>query len=208
MSQPQTAPHEDDNTRCTASLRHPRERDRAEYLALLNISKLHLEPWWATPPDLREPWASPVTFDRLLATSRTEASLRYFIIDRGAIAGGISIGNISKGPFLSCTIGYWLGSDFTGRGLAGDALMLLAHFIFRGVQLHRCEANIMPRNTRSIALVQRLGFRYEGTALRYLCINYTWEDHQRWAITREEYTSLCARGQIAHAGVWTKHVEM
>ncbi len=196
------------NSPCTAFLRHPRERDRAEYLALLNISKDHLVPWWATPPGPREPWASPVAFDRLLATSRTQASLRYFIIDRGAIAGGISIGNISKGPFDSCTIGYWLGSGCTGRGLAGDALMLLTHFIFRAVLLHRCEANIMPRNTRSIALVKRLGFRYEGTALRYLCINYVWEDHQRWSITREDYDRLCGDGTIAHAGVWSRHIEM
>lgn len=193
---------------CAVTLRHPREGNRDEYLCLLRESKKHLLPWWSTAPGKRERWADPAGFDRLLLTSRLETSLRYFIIFEGSVAGGISVSNIVKGPFRSCTIGYWLGAPYTGRGLARDALTLLSHFIFKAVKLHRCEANIMPRNKPSIALVKALGFRHEGTALRYLRINNVWEDHIRWGFTREDYDHAVESGALKYTRSWKRYVEM
>jgi ribosomal-protein-alanine N-acetyltransferase len=51
------------------------------------------------------------------------------------------------------------------------------------------EANIIPRNAASIGLVKKLGFRYEGTAERYLRIAGVWEDHERWGMTVERWTA-------------------
>jgi len=53
---------------------------------------------------------------------------------------------------------------------------------FGALGLHRVEANIMPRNGASIALVRRAGFRQEGYSPRYLRIAGRWEDHERWAL--------------------------
>jgi ribosomal-protein-alanine N-acetyltransferase len=45
------------------------------------------------------------------------------------------------------------------------------------MSLHRIEANIMPRNQRSLRVVEKLGFVDEGLSRDYLKINEKWEDH-------------------------------
>jgi [ribosomal protein S5]-alanine N-acetyltransferase len=49
------------------------------------------------------------------------------------------------------------------------------------------EAAIVPRNDKSHRVVAKLGLRDEGTAVRFLQIQGIWEDHVRYAITREEW---------------------
>ena len=101
--------------------------------------------------------------------------------------GQVSINNIVRGPFLSATLGYWIAKPHAGQGLMAEALSLAITHAFSDLALHRVEANIIPRNSPSIALVKRLGFRYEGTATRYLRIAGQWEDHERWGLTAEEW---------------------
>ncbi len=68
-----------------------------------------------------------------------------------------------------------------------QALRLVVSEAFNQLQLHRLEANIQPDNLNSIALVRSLGFRLEGHSLRYLKIAGQWRDHDRYAITAEDW---------------------
>ena len=64
---------------------------------------------------------------------------------------------------------------------------MLARFAFEELHLHRLEICIVPRNTNSRRVMEKLGLREEGVALRYLEINGTWEDHVRYGLTAEEW---------------------
>ena len=63
-----------------------------------------------------------------------------------------------------------------------EAVRLAIAQAFHEFGLHRVEANIQPENTRSIALVRRLGSQKEGFSPRYLKIQGAWRDHERWAL--------------------------
>lgn len=184
-------------------LRHPVEADREEYTGLRWRSRAFLEPWDSTPVGMPEDGNyTDEAFTRALAASRLESSLRFVVCRAGdgAILGSISITNIVRGAFQSCTVGYWMGAEHAGLGYMTEGLALVLHYCFGTLGLHRVEANIVPTNEPSTALVKRLGFRNEGVALRYLRINWRWEDHVRWGMTLEDYTALCSEGTLPFAG--------
>ena len=71
--------------------------------------------------------------------------------------------------------------------MAQMGLITLGVFAFDDLGLHRLQASIQPANERSIALVRGAGFRREGLSRRYLKIGGRWRDHERWALTLEDW---------------------
>ena len=65
--------------------------------------------------------------------------------------------------------------------------MILTRFAFEELRLHRLQIAIIPRNASSRRVMEKLSYREEGVAERYLEINGVWEDHVRYAITVEEW---------------------
>jgi [ribosomal protein S5]-alanine N-acetyltransferase len=68
-----------------------------------------------------------------------------------------------------------------------EGVSLAIDYAFNTLGLHRVEANIQPENRASINLVSRLGFTKEGFSQKYLKINGEWRDHERWALTVENW---------------------
>lgn len=97
--------------------------------------------------------------------------------DPSKVIGTIALDNIIRGPFLSCFLGYRLDRDNINQGYTTEALGELIRIAFEDMGLHRLEANIMPRNLRSLRVVEKLGFVDEGLSRDYLKINEKWEDH-------------------------------
>ncbi|MDQ4132379.1 MAG: GNAT family N-acetyltransferase [Actinomycetota bacterium] len=108
-----------------------------------------------------------------------------FIGDR--LAGEINLSGVQRGPFQNAYVGYWIDEAQAGQGLVPESLTVLARFAFEDVGLHRLQVAIIPRNAASRRVVEKLGLRDEGVAVRYLAINGVWEDHIRYAITAEEW---------------------
>ena len=68
-----------------------------------------------------------------------------------------------------------------------EALVAVFGHAFDRVGLHRLQISIIPRNSASRRVVEKLGVRYEGLAEGYLRIAGVWEDHMRFGITAEEW---------------------
>jgi ribosomal-protein-alanine N-acetyltransferase len=102
-------------------------------------------------------------------------------------AGEVTLSSIQRGPFQSAFIGYWIDEAMAGQGLVPEAVVVTLRFAFEAISLHRVEISIIPRNLPSRRVVEKLGIREEGIALRFLEIDGVWEDHVRYAITAEEW---------------------
>ncbi|HEU5190838.1 MAG TPA: GNAT family protein [Methylomirabilota bacterium] len=163
-------------------LRAPRPGDRDEVLRLNRASRRFYR-GLVMPPVTPRQWVA------FLARRRRPESPGFLIsrIEDGAIVGGININEIVRGVFKSGYLGYQIGAPYARRGYMTEALALTLRIAFGRLSLHRVEANIQPGNRASIALVRRAGFRREGLSPRYLKIGGRWRDHERWALTMEDW---------------------
>ena len=111
----------------------------------------------------------------------------FGIFTEQRFVGELTISSISRGPLQSAFIGYWIDEAVAGQGLMPEAVVVALQYAFESLWLHRVEINIIPRNSASRRVVEKLGLRFEGVAERYLEIDGAWEDHARYAITAEEW---------------------
>ena len=155
-----------------------------EFLAAVRASRV-----------LHDPWTSPPTtsaaFRRSLKAKSNDRNIGFLIFSKSKeLVGYVGVSEIVRGSFQSAYLGYYAFAPFHRRGFMGAALSQVITRLFRKHGLHRVEANIQPSNTASIRLVRGLGFRKEGLSRRYLKIKGKWRDHERWAVTREEWTRV------------------
>jgi [ribosomal protein S5]-alanine N-acetyltransferase len=166
-------------------LRVLREGDRAEFIRVMELSEALHRPWMPLRP-------AGATFDalfarQLLAMEQGLAWKGVLVLDDGRIAGCFNLNEIVRGPFQCAYAGWSINSEVAGRGLATVGVRRLLDVAFGGLGLHRVQANIIPRNAASVRVAEKVGFRLEGRALRYLQIAGVWEDHDMYALTAEEW---------------------
>ncbi len=175
-------------------LRPPRTADVPTMRMALRKNAAHLKPWSATPAPGEDP-ASLTSVSRAVLRQRREWKLgqTYVLLvlsrkDEGVVIGRIALGGVLRGAFQNAYLGYWIDADHQGRGLMTEAVQAATSFAFGTARLHRIQAAVMPRNGASQRVLEKAGYRREGLAHRYLCIDGTWADHVLFAITAEEWT--------------------
>jgi ribosomal-protein-alanine N-acetyltransferase len=165
-------------------LERPSARREREYLeAALRSRALHRG--WVVPA------STPREYRAYLLRARRSNQESFLVVDAesGGLAGVVNINDIVRHTELSGRLGYYAFVPHAGCGLIREALDLVIERAFRELGLHRLEANVQAGNRRSIALVEGLDFRREGTARGFLKIGNRWRDHERWALLREDWRS-------------------
>jgi [ribosomal protein S5]-alanine N-acetyltransferase len=129
------------------------------------------------------------TIDKLISNWESDTGYGFgiFLTHTGELIGRVNLSNVVRGAWQNCTIGYFIDQRMQGLGFMTEAVKLAVRFAFEEASLHRVQAAVMPRNLPSIRVVEKAGFRFEGLAKRYLQINGVWEDHNIYAVTREEW---------------------
>ncbi|MEV6759015.1 GNAT family N-acetyltransferase [Streptomyces sp. NPDC051214] len=152
--------------------------DQDEFCTLVRASAELHSPWMQLPTTAAEfqDWMHRFS----------DGTTQGFLIrvqETGEVAGMVNINSIIRGRYQGASLGYAAFAPSAGRGYMTEGLTVALRHAFDDLRLHRLEANIQPGNRASLAVVQRLGFRYEGLSPAYLYIDGAWRDHERWSIT-------------------------
>ncbi|MCH8925477.1 MAG: GNAT family N-acetyltransferase [Proteobacteria bacterium] len=173
-------------------LRFPVQRDWRNWAALRAESRDFLAPWeptWAYDALTRGAFRRRLKMYK--AEMRQGVTYSFLILRRvdDVLLGGITLSNLRRGVAQSATLGYWIGSPHRNQGYMTDSLAVILEFAFSRIGLHRVEAACLPANEASRRLLLRSGFREEGYAREYLRISGRWQDHQLFAILRDNLPS-------------------
>ncbi len=172
------------------------EGDLPAYRKAVEASAARLSRWNPVDPDDLS--------RHLRVQSDAHRTFLVLAIDRAShhgVVGKINVTNVVRGRFASASLGYDAYDPYVGRGLFAEGLRLVVGLALTpvaegGMGLHRVEANVQPGNTRSALVLRSLGFRHEGETPRMLYLAArgpgadgaeTWRDHERYAVTREEW---------------------
>ena len=101
--------------------------------------------------------------------------------------GGKVIGKAGLWRFPE--IGFILHPDFWGHGYAQEALKLVIGRAFNVHGLPRIKADVDPRNTSSLKLLSRLGFRETGRKERAWLVGDQWCDSVYLALDAQTWRS-------------------
>jgi len=170
--------------------------DVDEFTAAVIANRGHTEPWEPIHAEAHYSRAGQVeTLRRDVEAWDLGTGYAFSILDRAddRIIGRMALGNVVHGAWRNATLGYWVAETVGGRGHATAAAKLICAFAFEHAGLHRVQPAVIPRNIRSIRVVQKAGFRHEGRALRYLNIAGRWEDHDIFAMTLEDWDARPGR---------------
>jgi ribosomal-protein-alanine N-acetyltransferase len=189
------------------TVRPLRRGDSRRWSELRRRNGRWLAPWESTLPGgpleaTADP--SPSAFHlmrRTLARHAAAGAALPFVIDVGdGLVGQVTVSGIVRGSLSSASAGYWIDESYAGRGITTTAVALVVDHCFTSVGLHRVELNVRPENGPSRRLAEKLGFRDEGTRLRYLHIDGGWRDHVCYALTAEEVPGGALRRWMGQGG--------
>lgn len=162
------------------TIREPEAQDESQFLQVMLHSRALHEPWVKAPLTAEE-------FSAYLTRSQLPNQKSYIAFAAEKIVGVFNLSEIVRGGFQNAYLGFYANIEKAGSGYMSKALKLVLQKAFSELGLHRVEANIQPENISSIHLVQSNGFRKEGFSPHYLKIGEKWCDHERWAITVEDF---------------------
>jgi ribosomal-protein-alanine N-acetyltransferase len=168
--------------------------DADEQLEVRVANREHTGPWDPRRDDSFYTIAGQrleLELDARAWSAGTAYAFAVLAMDEGdRLVGRVALANVVRGPWQNATLGYWVDERSGGRGHATRAVRLALRYAFDEVGLHRVQPAVIPRNVRSLRVVEKAGFRHEGRAQRYLKINGTWEDHEIYALTAEDWERM------------------
>lgn len=156
------------------------------YVNLLNSNYDHLKYFY---PAIEKDMSEEVAKERLKECRdkfANELGTHYGILYKGQLAGEVGYNFISDIHHY-CTMGYWLGKSFTGKGIAIRAMRAMLKDAFLEKNLNRVMLEIAEGNMPSRNIAVKLGFTHEGTQRNSDWVGDRYESSMTFGLLKSEY---------------------
>ncbi len=173
--------------------RHP--DDAPEMFALIEAERPALREWltWIDASDSVEDVRRYARF--VQSQFAQNAGFEYAIRFDGASIGGIGLHNLEPGS-ESAHVGYWLSPAARGRGLMTRAVAALTTYAFTELGVHRLEIRVVVENSKSRAVAERLGYRFEGILRESYLLHGRFRDLAVYAMVAGDWPAALSRARL------------
>ena len=156
--------------------------DAAAILRYYLDNREHLRPWIPVlPEEFYTLGYQQRRLDSYMRMLENSEEFRFGVFDGDVIAASINLTAIEYAAFQNGRLGYSVGADYQGKGVATEYIKRVCEYAFSRLQLHRLEANVMPRNVGSKRVLEKCGFSLVGLSPKMVKIAGVWEDHEMYA---------------------------
>lgn len=131
-----------------------------ELWAAIEASLPELRHWmpWAITPDQKRTRAF---LERAAEEWQSGHERHFTVIYEDQVCGQCSLDHADL-LNASYEMGYWMHSDLCGRGLMTEAAREVVRFGFAELDIHRIGLRAGTKNTGSIRVAEKVGFKREG----------------------------------------------
>ncbi len=161
------------------------EQYAAAYLSIVTRERETLGQWLSWPKH-----ANTVEFFREFFQSSQQnfaqsTALNCAILYQGKVAGNLGFNRIEIGS-KQAEIGYWLSSDYQGRGIMTQAVKALCEWAFCALDLNHIDVCVATENRASCAVCQRLKMDLVERRVNAEQIDGQYFDHFVYRLTQNE----------------------
>lgn len=155
---------------------------------------------WASKPEIQHMYAEPVyttidevngLLDKFISAYNNEHCYRWAIIDK---ADKRCIGQIAyylvdaKNHFAE--IEYCLATEYQKRGYMTEAVRAILDFGFNKIGLHRVQISTKEINVPSKRVIEKCGFKYEGTLRDFFYYNGEYVGRLYYSMLKSEFETV------------------
>ena len=152
-----------------------------ELFTLTDRNRLFLRQWLPWLDCIRTAEYTRQFLDLQVQRFARGESLHVTIFSGGSIAGVAGFNSLDRTNGIGY-IGYWLGEEFTGKGVMTTVVRDLIEVGRRYYSLQKVDIRCATGNSRSRTIPERLGFSHEGTLCRAERVYDKWFDHEVYAL--------------------------
>ncbi len=155
----------------------PWKKEDAQQLAsIANNKKI----WQNVRDHFPHPYTNKNALDWIAHTQQQKPILNMAITVDGEIAGSIGILLKEDVYRKSLEIGYFVGEDYWGKGIATVAVSLLLDYITKHFDVVRIYAEVFEHNRASMKILEKNGFHLEGIREKSVIKNNVLMNDQVW----------------------------